>query len=154
MKYEIQLYQRPEKEVIQQIVKIARLLTENWFTANVPGDIEKDLLFHDAFGLLNQEGRLISFLVFTSLDGSINITLMGTHPDFIGKGYGSILMNHFFEYVRSLGFHKVVVFTVPPDTKPSYESTVEFYKKHGFEIKKRYNELWESGAIELAKVLS
>lgn len=153
MSYKIQLYQRPEKEVIKQIVEIAKFLTEKWFTSNVPEDIEKDLLFHNALCLLNQEGRLISFLVFTSLDGSINIILMGTHPDFIGKGYGSILMNHFFEYVKNLGFHRVVAFTVPPDIKPSYDSTVKFYKKHGFEIKKRYNELWESGAIELVKVL-
>ena len=153
MNYKIQLYQRPEKAAIKQIVEIAKLLTDKWFTSNVPGDIEKDLLFHDALCLLSQEGRLVSFLVFTSLDGSINITLMGTHPDFMGKGYGSILMNHFFEYVKSLKFHRIVAFTVPPDTKPSYDSTLKFYLKHGFEIKKRYYELWEYGAIELVKDL-
>jgi ribosomal protein S18 acetylase RimI-like enzyme len=153
MNYEIQLYQRPGKDIIKQIVDIARLLTEKWFTSNVPGDIEKDLLFHDALCLINEERKIISFLVFTSLDGSINISLMGTHPDFRGEGYGSILMNHLFIYVKKIGFNRVVAFTVPPDTKPSYESTVKFYGKHGFEIKKHYTELWESGAIELVKEL-
>lgn len=150
MHYEIQLYQRPGKEIIQQIVDIAELLTNKWFTANVPGDTEKDLLFHNVLCLLSQ-GKMVSFLIFTSLDGSINITLMGTHPDYRGKGYGSILINHFFEYVKNIGFDRVVVFTVPPDTKPAYDSTLNFYIKHGFEIKKRYTELWESGAIELTK---
>ncbi len=154
MNYEIQLHQRPGKDIIEQIVEIAKLLTAKWFTPNVPGDIAKDLLFHDALCLLDQEGKIRSFIVFTSLDGSINISLMGTHPDFRDKGYGSILMDHLFEYVKSLGFDRVVAFTVPPDTKPSYESTVKFYKKLGFEIKKRYTELWESGAIELVKELN
>jgi xylan 1,4-beta-xylosidase len=153
MDYEIQLHQRPGKDISEQIVDIAKLLTGKWFTSNVPGDIEKDLLFHDALCLVSQ-GKIISFLVFTSLDGSINILLMGTHPDFIGKGFGSILIRHFFQYIKSIGFHRIVVFTVPPDTKPSYDSTVKFYQKHGFEIKKRYNELWESGAIELVKEMN
>ncbi|MCL6592104.1 MAG: GNAT family N-acetyltransferase [Firmicutes bacterium] len=152
MNYEIQLYQRPDKEIINQIVDIAELLTEKWFTSNVPEDIRKDLLFHDALCLINQR-KIVSFLVFTSINGEINISLMGTHPDFRGKGFGSILINHLFQYVKDLGFNRVVAFTVPPDTKPSYDSTVKFYEKNGFKFKKRYNELWESGAIELVKEL-
>ena len=74
MDYKIKLYQRPEKDIIKQIVDIATLLTQKWFTSNVPGEIEKDLLFHDALCLLKQE-KVISFIVFTSLDGAINITL-------------------------------------------------------------------------------
>lgn len=113
-----------------------------------------DLLFHDALCLADQEGEIRSFIVFTSLDGSINNSLMGTHPDHRGRGYGSLLMNHLFKYVKSLGFDWVVAFTVPPETKPSYQSTVKFYQKLGFKIKKLYTELWESGAVELVKELN
>lgn len=152
MDCEVQLFSRPPKEIIEQIVEIARLLTEKWFTANVPDDIAKDLLFHDALCLFRQ-GKIVSFLVFTSLDGAINITLLGTHPDFRAQGLGSILMNHLFEHVKRLGFDRVVAFTVPPDVKPSYTPTVQFYQKHGFTLRKRYDNLWESGAIELVREL-
>lgn len=153
LNYKIQLHQRPGKDIIEQIVDIAKLLTEKWFTSNVPGDIAKDLLFHDALCLTDQKGVIRSFIVFTSLDGSINILLMGTHPAHQGKGYGSFLMNYLFEYAKGLGFDRVVAFTVLPETKPSYEPTVKFYQKLGFEIKKRYTEFWESGAIEMVKEL-
>jgi ribosomal protein S18 acetylase RimI-like enzyme len=150
--YKILLYQRPEKKIITSIVNIATLLTEKWFTPNVPGDIEKDLPFHDALCLF-KEGALLSFIVFTSIDGEIQILLMGTHPEHQGKGYGSLLMNHFFHYIKTLGFSRIVALTVPPDTKPAYYSTVEFYEKHGFHLKRRYTELWETGAFELVKDL-
>ncbi len=69
------------------IVAIAQLLTARWFTDNVPADTRSDLMFHDALCLW-QDGELRSFIVFTSIDGSISITLMGTHPDHQGRGYG------------------------------------------------------------------
>jgi ribosomal protein S18 acetylase RimI-like enzyme len=46
-----------------------------------------------------------------------------------------------------------MVYTVPPDTKPAYCATLDFYEKHGFRITRRYEELWESGALELVKEL-
>ncbi len=131
---------------------IARLLTSEWFTPNVPDDIRHDLAFHDALCLWRGE-QLVSFIVFTSLDGALNITLMGTRPADQGRGYGSILLEKFLDHARQLGYERVVAMTVPPDVKPAYAATVRFYRRHGFEIIRRYNELWESGAIELARVL-
>ncbi len=152
MKNRIKLYKRPGRKIINHIADIASLLTENWFTPNVPENIRMDLMFQDALCLKKQE-EILSFIVFTSLDGSINISLMGTHPDFRNQGFGSVLIEYLFEYVKGLGFGQVTAFTVPPDRKPSYASTVAFYKKHGFRFKKRYNELWESGALEFVKEL-
>lgn len=148
----IALHARPAGRVAEAIVDIARLLTGKWFTANVPEDIRRDLAFHDALCLWRGE-QLVSFLVFTSLDGALNITLMGTQPADRGRGYGSILLERFFDHARTLGYERVVAMTVPPDIKPAYAATVQFYQQHGFVITRRYNELWESGAIELARVL-
>jgi GNAT superfamily N-acetyltransferase len=149
----IQLRQRPSGDVADEIVRIAALLTEHWFTANVPGDIRRDLAFHDAWCLYEAE-QLRSFLVFTSLDGNLNITLMGTHPGCHGHGYGSRLMERFLQYAQELGYDRIVALTVPADVKPAYQATVAFYKKHGFVETKRYHELWENGALELVKSLS
>lgn len=152
MDLDIKLFQRPELNVKEKIIEIVELLTGKWFTQNVPEDTRNDLLFHDVFCLMNDE-KLLSFIIFTSLDGSINITLMGTHPEHHGKGLGRILLNQFFDYVVKLGFKRIVVLTVPPDVKNSYKGTVDFYIKNGFEINRRYNELWEKGALELIKNL-
>ncbi len=149
----IQLYHRPAAPVTAEIVQIARLLTEHWFTANVPEDIQRDLMFHDAL-CLYEDGQMQAFLVFTSLDGNLQITLMGTHPHCRGNGYGSLLMEHLFQHAASLGFEQVVAMTVPPDVKPAYQATLAFYRKHGFIVTRRYEELWENGALELIKRLS
>jgi ribosomal protein S18 acetylase RimI-like enzyme len=97
---------------------------------------------------------LRSFLMFTSLDGCINITLMGTHPGCHGQGYGSMLIERLLQRALALGFNKIGVMTVPADMKPAYQATIGFYKKHGFVETKRYQELWESGAVELVRILS
>lgn len=148
----IQLHQRPSGHVAEDIIHIATLLTERWFTPNVPDDTRRDLSFHDAF-CLYEEGQLRAFLVFTSLDGRIQVLLMGTHPDHHGHGYGSMLMERLLQHATALGFDAVVAMTVPPEVKSAYRATIAFYKKHGFVETKRYHELWESGAVEWVKTL-
>jgi ribosomal protein S18 acetylase RimI-like enzyme len=149
---EIEIHQRPSGPIRDEIVSIANALTSQWFTANVPGDTYQDLGFQDIM-VLRQSERIVSFIMFTCLDGDIHISLMGTRPELIGKGYGSQLMNEFISYVKSLGFKRIVVYTVPPDKKPSYHATMAFYEKHGFTFTKRYDELWEAGAIQLTRIL-
>jgi ribosomal protein S18 acetylase RimI-like enzyme len=103
--------------------------------------------------VLRQSETVLSFIMFTCLDGDIHISLMGTRPEYIGKGCGSRLMNEYFNYVKELGFERIIVYTVPPDTKPSFYPTVAFYQRHGFEVTKRYDELWETGALQLTRKL-
>jgi GNAT superfamily N-acetyltransferase len=152
MEYEINVFKRPENEAIQRIKEITELLTERWFTNNVPEDTERDLMFQEAV-CLSIDGVIVSFIMFTCLDGTINISIMGTHPNYRGKGLGTIIINYFFTYIKNLGFEYIKVFTVPPEVKISYVETVNFYEKNGFKIEKRYTELWENGAIELIKNL-
>ncbi len=148
----LQLHPRPSGAVAEEIVGLAELLVGRWFTPNVPADTRRDLLFQDAL-CLYEDGALRSFLVFTSWDGSLHITLMGTHPDHRGRGLGSRLLDRFLEHAAALGFPRVVALTVPPEAKPAYAETVAFYKKHGFVEGRRYRDLWEHGAIELVRQL-
>ncbi|SFM36368.1 Acetyltransferase (GNAT) domain-containing protein [Paenibacillus sp. 1_12] len=142
----IKVHRRPEET--QEILQIIRLLTPMWFTQNVFEDTRKDLTFQDAICLqINDE--LMSFIIFTCWEGTIYITLMATHPDYQGRGYGSELVTAFFEHVQELGFNEIKLLTVPQEVKPIYEKTITFYKKQGFNISRRYSEIWGSGAIEL-----
>lgn len=152
MEYEIFIYSRPGSDIVKRIKEISEQLTVKWFTNNVPEDTERDLMFQDVV-CLSVNGLIVSFIMFTCLDGTINISIMGTHPDYRGKGLGTININYFFKYVKSLGFEYIKVFTVPPDVKNSYKETISFYEKNGFRVEKRYTELWENGAIELIKNL-
>jgi ribosomal protein S18 acetylase RimI-like enzyme len=151
--YEIEIHQRPSDAIRDEIVGIAQELTSSWFTPNVPGDTYYDLGFQDVM-ILKQAGRIVSFIMFTCQDGNIQLSLMGTRLESRNKGFGSILMNEFCEYIRGLGFNCIMVYTVPPDTKPAYSTTLDFYQNHGFRITRRFEELWESGAIQLVKILS
>jgi ribosomal protein S18 acetylase RimI-like enzyme len=150
--YHIQFHQRPTGNTVDAIVNLTRLLTPIWFTQNVPEDTRRDLLFHDALCLWQDES-LISCLVFTSWNGCLHISLFATHPDYRKQGWGTILLTHFYNHARQLGSSKIYVLTVPPDIKPIYEETLRFYKKHGFALNKRYSNLWEHDAIELVKSL-
>lgn len=150
--YEIEIHQRPSGAIRDEIVCIAQELTSEWFTFNVPNDTYYDLGFQDAM-ILKEAGRIVSFIMFTCLDGTIQLSLMGTRLDSRAKGFGSILINAFFDHIKSLGFNRIMVYTVPPDKKPAYSATLRFYQNHGFTITRRFEELWESGAIQLVKVL-
>jgi GNAT superfamily N-acetyltransferase len=119
----------------------------------VPDDIVRDLIFHDVF-CLQQEKEIVSFLVFSSHEEIIDITLLGTQIEYQGQGLGSKLIEHFFQHARKLGFEKSSVWTVPEDVKPAYGPTLRFHKNHRFEIIKRYTELWGSGALFLEKKLN
>ncbi len=151
--YKIEVHRRPSGTIRSEIVDIAKELTSKWFTSNVPNDTYYDLGFQDVLILRNGK-RIISFIMYTCLDGTINISLMGTRLDSIGQGYGSILMDEFCRHIKALGFSQIMVYTVPPDKKPAYTTTVSFYQKHGFHIMRRFEELWESGAIQLVKELT
>jgi len=109
-------------------------------------------MFHDVI-CLEGDNKVVSYIMFTSLDGIINILYMGTNPDYRGKGYGSMLMEYLFDYGKKLGFTEFEALTVPPESKPSYKATVEFYQRHGFVVEKYYTELWQSGALKLVKRL-
>jgi ribosomal protein S18 acetylase RimI-like enzyme len=155
--YQIQLYRRPNAEppdtvIVEGIYDIAKSLTARWFTANVPGDTLRDLKYHDVF-CLHRNLEMSSFLVFTSWDGMLHISLMGTRLELQRQGLGSKLMEHFLRYARELGFENAAVMTVPEEVKPAYGPTIRFYQKHGFKIVKRSNELWENGALLLVKKL-
>jgi len=151
--YEIEIHQRPSGAIRDEIVSIAQELTSSWFTPNVPNDTYYDLGFQDVM-ILKEAGRIVSFIMFTCLDGTIQLSLMGTRLESRAKGFGSILINKFGEHIKSIGFNRIMVYTVPPDRKPAYSATLSFYQKHGFRITRRFEELWESGAIQLVKDLS
>ena len=149
---QIEAHRRPCGAIRDEIVSIAQDLTSRWFTGNVPGDTYRDLGFQDVL-ILKQAGRILSFIMYTCLDGTIQISLMATRIDAMRKGYGSALMEEFCRHIKDLGFDRIMVYTVPPDKKPAYSSTLSFYQKHGFRITRRFQELWESGAIQLVKDL-
>jgi ribosomal protein S18 acetylase RimI-like enzyme len=149
---DIDLYRRPTGPVAEAILSIVTDLTGVWFTPDVAPATRRDLLFHDVF-CAAQDGRIRAFVAFTSHDGAIHITLMGTSPEYRGQGIGSALMKRLESHAETLGFNEIVAFTVPPASKPVYQTTVDFYQKHGFRVVKEHRALWQSGALELRKSL-
>ena len=148
----IEICERPTGRVAEGIMSIINDLTGEWFTEDVAEATRRDLLFHDVICAWH-EGRVRSFIMFTSHDGALHITLMGTSPQYRGRGLGSALMERLVTHARDLGFGEIVAFTVPPASRPAYGATVAFYQKHGFRIVQEHGELWQSGAWELRRSL-
>lgn len=110
------LYQRPglnNKTIENQIIEITTMMVGQWFTNDVVDDVLADLKFHDVI-CLESENRIICLIIFTSYEGTIRISLMGTDPNKHNKGYGSRLINHFFDYVVQIGFKEIELLTVKP----------------------------------------
>jgi GNAT superfamily N-acetyltransferase len=149
----IEIHRRPTGPVAAEILSVITDLTGEWFTEDVGPAAWRDLLFHDVVCGL-EDGRIRAFILFTSHDGAIHITLMGTSSAYRGRGFGSALMKRLASLAKELGFSEIVVFTVPPASKPAYQATVDFYRKCGFIMVREYTELWQSGAWEFRKSLN
>lgn len=93
---------------------------------------------------LVQEDQIIGYYSYFSIDeNTIKLDNIFILPEFIGKGFGKILMNDFLKNIRQLGINKITL-----DAEPNAE---KFYKTFGFEtigqlessIKERYLPIME-----------
>lgn len=141
-----------EKEIshdtIKQVYLIAKDYTRDFFTKNYPSDMKIDMQFQRAI-LLKNGFEIVSCIIFTCLDGSPHITMMATKRIYNHKGYGKLLMQHFINYVDSLGLNSIELYTFSPVSRPEYISTVRFYQSVGFNIEREHKDLWELGTITL-----
>ena len=149
----IEILARPTGPIADEIISIVNELTGEWFTADVAEATRRDLLFHDVV-CARQDGRIRSFVMFTSHDGAIHIALMGTSPQYRRRGFGSALVERLVSHAHDLGFSEIVAFTVLPASRPIYGATVEFYQKRGFRVVQEHTEFWQNGALELRRSLS
>jgi ribosomal protein S18 acetylase RimI-like enzyme len=149
---DIEIHRRPSSHVAEEILSIVEDLTGEWFTEDVAPATRRDLLLQDAV-CVREKSRVRAFLMFTSYDGAIHITLMGTSPEYRGRGFGSALIEFLVSHAEELGFWEIIAFTVRPEAKPCYRATVDFYRKRGFRVVREHGELWQSGAVELRRQL-
>jgi Acetyltransferases len=136
------------QKVIDEVYNLAKEYTKDFFTANFPDDMRVDMEFQRAL-YISEEGRIVSCIVYTCLDGSIHITMMLTDCRCAGKGYGTKLMTEFEKHVSKYGIQSIELYTFSPETRPVYSSTIEFYEKNGFKIVGKHKDLWEKGAVTL-----
>jgi putative acetyltransferase len=61
--------------------------------------------------------------------GTGEIKSMRTHPDFLRKGVGRILLNHIIEQARALGLRRLSLET---GSGPAFEPALRLYRSHGF----------------------
>ena len=71
--------------------------------------------------------QIIAYYSYFSLGRKkVKLDNMFIHPDFIGKGYGKMLMSHFMRRVKRQGFIRVAL-----DADPNAKG---FYMKRGFRV--------------------
>ncbi len=76
---------------------------------------------------LKEDDRLIGYYSFQSPDSKkVKLDNIFIDPEFIGRGYGKILMNHFFKQVKNKGFENIYL-----DSDPNAE---KFYQNLGFKV--------------------
>jgi len=77
--------------------------------------------------ILTATDELIGFYAFKPKNQKVVILdFMFIEPVYIGKGYGKILMNDFFQRVKKMEFEKIIL-----DADPNAE---RFYERNGFKV--------------------
>jgi N-acetylglutamate synthase-like GNAT family acetyltransferase len=106
--------------------------------------ITKDYIEKNKVFKLVQNDQIIGYYsYFSTNENTIKLDNIFILPEFIGKGFGKILMNDFLKNINQLGINKITL-----DAEPNAE---KFYKKFGFEtigqlessIKERYLPIME-----------
>ena len=106
--------------------------------------ITKDYIEKNKVYKLIQNDQIIGYYSYFSTDeNTIKLDNIFILPEFIGKGFGKILMNDFLKNIKHLDINKVTL-----DAEPNAE---KFYKTFGFEtigqlessIKDRYLPIME-----------
>ena len=106
--------------------------------------VTKDYIEKNEVYKLVHHNQTIGYYSYFPTDGNaIKLDNMFILPEFIGNGFGKILMNDFLKNARQLGIHKITL-----DAEPNVE---KFYKIFGFEtigylessIKDRYLPIME-----------
>ena len=145
----MKVYKEIPEDIRRQVYQIAADYARDMFTKNFPEDILADMRLQWGAVLLDEDGRVASCIVFTGIDGSAHISMMATRRDLAGIGYGKRLMEGFVEYVSSIGYSSIELYTFSPETNPKYISTIGFYKNAGFTVVREYPDLWEPGTVTL-----
>lgn len=87
--------------------------------------ITKDYIQKNMVFKLVQNNKVIGYYSYFSIDEkTIKLDNLFILPDFIGKGFGKILMNDFLEKTAQSGINKITL-----DSEPNAEN---FYKNLGF----------------------
>jgi GNAT superfamily N-acetyltransferase len=106
--------------------------------------ITKDYIEKNKVYKLVQNDQFIGYYSYFSTDeNTIKLDNIFILPEFIGKGFGKILMNDFLKNIKQLGINKITL-----DSEPNAE---KFYLTFGFEtigqiessIKDRYLPIME-----------
>lgn len=81
---------------------------------------------NEVYKLMNKN-QLIGYYSYIEVkENTVKLDNIFLEPDFIGKGYGKMMMNHFLLQVKDSGYEAVKL-----DSEPN---TVKFYQNLGFKI--------------------
>lgn len=87
--------------------------------------IHADYIEQNEVYILIQNEKIIGYYSYTRIDGEkVELDNIFLEPECIGKGYGKVMMQHFFEQVREDNY-KIVRLEADPNAE-------QFYQKLGF----------------------
>ena len=111
-------------------LKIAKSL-DKWFTKSAVKSMKVDFKVNNLIVAVDK--GVVGFLCYSSFEESLIVLWMGVKKDYIGKGVGSLLIDHLVKEARKLGLKNILVETLTDkDDYEPYVKTREFYYKNGF----------------------
>lgn len=108
--------------------------------------------FYISLILENEKGNLLGFIMGQSIFENAELHYLGVDPNFLGKGYGTLLVKGFLEACRRQGAE-----TVALEVRFSNGAAISLYEKTGFatvSLRKNYYPDREDALLMLYKFVS
>lgn len=125
----IKLHSRPDEDVKNTLIRIAEAAYPT--IDNVYVDMRRDMRYQDVLtiGTVNE---ILGFLMFTSIDGSAEITFLAINPKYQNRGLATVLLGVFKQQMMINGFTKIVVDFDTITKSETFTALYNFYLKLGF----------------------
>lgn len=101
-------------------------------------DIQHNYMENGCFWCLFDNGILAGTVALRTIDtenNTVELKRMFVLPEYQGKGYGRLLLNHAISYAKKQKFKKICL-----DTRKQFSAAQHLYKSSGFQETEKYND--------------
>jgi ribosomal-protein-alanine N-acetyltransferase len=97
--------------------------------------------FPDGFWVYEKHHKIVGFIVGIKINSEIaRILMLVVSKNYRKKGIGNTLLTHLLKILTIKNIKQVEL-----EVKISNKSAIDFYRKHGFELKKVLNNFYQNG---------
>ncbi|MBU4254345.1 MAG: ribosomal protein S18-alanine N-acetyltransferase [Acidobacteria bacterium] len=123
-------FRRMVESDIPDILVIERYSFPNpWKPAAFVGEVHNSPISHPMVLVSRAENNIVGYVIYWQIKEEVQINNIALHPNFRGRGLGTIMMKYVFERVTLNGARYIIL-----EVRPSNTTALHLYEKFGFSV--------------------